>query len=455
MILAFLFLSACNPSPDKPVSNDPGSIQVSAIPNDALGPDQTLDEITPAPAPQLIENAPPSVVDSTFYFDDNGVLHVMGLVHNYSDQTLANIQVSIQIRDPQGQSIIQATKPLSTDPLFPGERAVFIQDFQDITITTPLVTADIVSYNLATTGRVDLVIGNINLSSTGDSLVYLTGEILNSLLVPIYIDQLSAAVFDPSGHIRAANNWEIGSHYLEPGETGPFRIPIAHPNNAQSQSSDFFEIYYRAEQGPLIQPMGLSFQGEPEYFIDSDGIFHLVAFVSNHSNVTIYPYLLGSIYDPQGHLIDISQSTLFGLPLSPGETLPVDFSSWGSLNGETHDQDRIWKYALQWDPYQTQSTSSDWITLELQLDSQWKESGSIKVQGLVSNPGEHQVNGYTIVARFWDPVERRTLALIAQTDESVLPAGESTPFALEVRLPLETSDASLELDLIAKGQPVE
>jgi len=455
MVLAFQLLSACNLSPDQPVPNDHASIQGSVIPTEGSRTDQPIIALTTAPATSSIEDALLSVVESTFHFDRLGALHVIGVVRNHSDQALANIQVSIQIRDSQGQTITQATVPLSTDPLFPGERAVFIWEFQEISITTPLVTADIVSFNLAAAGRVDFEIRNINIARTGDARLHLTGEILNSLLVPVYVDQLSAAFFDQDGHIRAANTWELGSHYLEPGEIGPFRITIDLTNNAQSQPSDVVELYYRAEKGPLIQPVGLSFQGEPEYYIASDGTFHLVARLINDSGEVLQPYLLASIYDPQGNLIDTSLSTLFGLPLSPSETLPVDFSGWGALNDGLPDPKRIWKYALQWDPYRTQSTSSKWISLEPQLDSQRNDAGIVRVQGTISNPGEHPVNGYTIVARFWDPADGRTLALIAQTGEGTLSAGQSTPFILEVNLSLQAGDLSPEIELIAKGQPLE
>ena len=454
VFLALLLVSACHPTPSQPGSYNPGLTQVSTLSTEKTRPDHTPTAKTSATGSPAVEETPLSVGEVTSYFDRNGTLYVTGLVRSYSDQALAGIQVSIQVQDSQGGTIDQATVPLTTNPLTPGERAVFIQDFAQITSATPVITAHIVAFTQASSEKVELNINTNSVLAAGEARLYLTGEVLNTLPVPVYIETISAAFFDQDGNFKTASTWELGSHYLEPGETGPFRITID-LTNLQIQTTDPYEVYYRAERGPLIQPAGLFFQGEPEYFSDSQGNFHLLAYVRNDSDVALGPVLLATLYDPDGKLVDISSSNLFGLPLSPGETLPVEFSSWGILNAIRPGLDHNWEYALQWDPVLTQPIESNWTILEVQLESQTNEAGIISVQGMLSNPGNRSVRGYTILARFWDPFDGNTIALITQRDDGNLPAGQSIPFTLEVKLPEESGHLDPGIELIAKGEPID
>ncbi len=449
--LCFLLLFACKQKLDQSILNYPESTQAITP---SLG--QTNEDLrNETPTPTLLsksrEDAPLSLVETISFFDKNGVFYVTGLVRNQSEQTLVNIQVSIQVQDSQRETLAQVTVPLSTDPLFPGEHTVFVQNFKEITTPTPLITSNIVAFTVANSGRADLVIQNVGFVQTEDSTIQITGEILNTLQEPVYIDTITAAFFNQGNNLTLASRWLLGPRYLEPGEKGPFRIPIA-ISGTQIQPSDTYEIYYQASKGQLARPLPLSFDSEPEYFIDSEGIFHLLAQISNDSQVIVQPHFLASIYDPQGNLIDASHSSLFGLPLLPSETLPVEFTDWGILNNGSLNLDHTWKYAIQWEPQLNQTPESKWITLETQLESISTESGSTQVKGIISNPANDTVKQYYVIARFWDLSNGDTLALVTTRGDFLLSGEQSMPFKITTQIPIDLEDLNLGVDLVAMGE---
>jgi hypothetical protein len=410
---------------------------------------------TPTPYPLVTkpENKASKIemVQTTWYFDREGILHVVGVVQNHSEETLGNILVSIQIQDSGSSVIGLVTVPLSTGLLYPGENGVFFHAFLNVHPSTPQVSAGIVAYDVSGSERIDLEIQNVNVTPDNNGDLHVSGEIFNSNKIPTYIDQVVVAFFDGNGLITSANSRSIGSHYLEPGEVGPFRVSIPLPEEWIEPTAEY-TLYIRATRGSLLGLHDLTIESRASHFFDQEGVFHLVTQVTNDSDQPMLPVFLATIYDSSGSVLDVSETTTFGMPLSPGESMFIHFSDWAVLNSGQFASQKVEKYAIQWDPYLTHEAVQDWIHLETQLDIIQIENGNAAIQGSVTNQTSQPIAAYKIIARLWDQSTGNTLAITAIEEIAELLEMEARPFKLETSLPPFSEGITIEITLLAKGK---
>jgi hypothetical protein len=170
-------------------------------------------------------------------------------------------------------------------------------------------------------------------------------------------------VFDGAGEIVASDSYNTTIRYLDPGDSGPFRVTITGPNTGTSDITDF-QLYMDAEYTDAVAPFNIEI-GDGIYYYDTFDNLHLVGQVTNQSDITWNIRLVAGIYDAEGNVIDVAHVDLPINALAPGEFSPYDFDFWGALDSTVALQDQVssYTYSIQVDAYWTWDTDTELLDL--------------------------------------------------------------------------------------------
>ena len=114
----------------------------------------------------------------------------------------------------------------------------------------------------------------------------------------MYLTSLAAATFDASGELIGAESTSIMPRYLDPDDSGPFRISL--PSSGVGDSVDSYEIYVDAQVDDPYEPILISIgdiyeDGYAHDYLDYFGNLHLVTTLTNEGSVSYNVTLLAGI----------------------------------------------------------------------------------------------------------------------------------------------------------------
>jgi hypothetical protein len=344
--------------------SDPTATPLTAVDPTAPPAPTTVPEPTAAAVePTAVSAEPTASIDTVVVGDELAIVatnsfldyfdtfSVVGLVTNGTDRTVDNIEIEVELFDANGNSLYVDMTYADLFYLAPGETSPFtFRLFEDITGIDSYV-ATIVGQSSGEVERAFLDIENVSINIDDDEEVYISGEIFNNTGQPAEINDLAVALFDANGALLSADTFSVSVRYLDPGESGPFRIGVDGPVGI-STALGSHQFYIDAEVSSPIAGSGIEIS-EATNYQDAFGNVHLVGELTNTGSDALNIRLVAGIYDGQGMVLD---AAYFDIPMSalvPGQTTPYDFHFWGPLDYVDGVEDLAERYTIQVDGYWT------------------------------------------------------------------------------------------------------
>lgn len=426
------------PEPTEVPTDEPVVEPTEAIPTDEPEPE--------GPPPENVIY----IEEINGYRDDSGSLHIVGLVTNYTDRVVDNIEVEIEILDANEVSLFTDVTSVSLYTLAPGETTPFSYWVYDDLPDADSYVATIVGQGASEVERAAVDIDGVLLVVDDSGDLHLTGNLVNNTDTPIDIRGLAAATFGDNGDLYTADGHSVLIRNLDPGEDGPFRVTMTGPEGGTSNINDY-EVYIDSEVTDPVDSFDLVFSESHYNFTDTYDAFHLVGEITNNHNEFLTLSMIAGIYDEDGNVIDAATTDIPTFTIAPGDTLPYDFQYWGPLNYKTGTVDLASSYTVQWDPYWTWTSTSEYIELTTQNDSNEVSSYQITFSGEVLNNSGEEVDGATVIVSLTDVASGELVAMGYGGIYDPISANGTAEYTVWIDIPADFDIDSVEYVIIAKG----
>ncbi|NJN43497.1 MAG: hypothetical protein HC806_01315 [Anaerolineae bacterium] len=412
-ILATIIIFACQAGAADPTA--------TPLPAPTAVPTNTAEAPTPeptdVPAPTEAPAVPPTTGENIItidqvhgFFDIYDSLNVVGLVTNNTTRAVDNIEIEVEIFDANDVSLYVDTIYVDLFALLPGETSPFsIYVFEDLPDADNFV-ATVVGNSATEIERATLDVANTIMAFDDDGNIHITGELTNNTNDPVDINSLAAAVFDGAGEIVASDSYNSTIRYLDPGESGPFRVTITGPNTGTADITDF-QLYLDAEYTDAVGPFNIEI-GDAIYYFDTFDNLHLVGQLTNQSDMTWNIRLVAGIYDAEGNVVDVAHVDLPINALAPGESSPYDFDFWGALDSTVALQDQVasYTYSIQVDAYWTWDTDTELLDLATANDTNEFDDFGGEFNGQVVNNTGGLIDSVVVIVYL---VDKETNTIVA------------------------------------------
>lgn len=436
-----------------PVEPTDVPVEPTAIPEPTEAPpEEPVEE--PTEEPELEEPAPENVIyieAVNGFRDDLGSLHIVGLVTNYTDRAVDNIEVEIEILDPDENSIYVEVTTVSLYTLAPGETTPFAYWVYDDLPDADSYVATVVGQGASEIDRATLTIEGVLLAVDDSGDIHLTGNLINNTENPVHINSLAAATFDENDQLYTADSHSVVIRHLDPGEDGPFRVTMTGSEGGTSNVNEY-EIYIDAENTDPVDSFDLVFAESQYNYSDTYDSFHLVGEITNNHNEYLTLSMIAGIYDEDGNVLDAATTDIPTFSIAPGETLPYDFEYWGPLNYKSGTVDSASSYTVQWDPYWTWTSTSEYVDLTTQNDVNEVSSYQITFTGEVLNNSTSEVDGATVIVRLYSIESGELIAMGYGGIYDPIPGNQTAEYKVWIDIPSDFDIDSVEYVIIAKGE---
>jgi hypothetical protein len=383
----------------------------------------------------------------------DGGWRLMGEVANGTEAAAVNVSLQIEWLDASGQSLGVDVAYILTTNIAPGETAPFIYNIYDAGVSLTSFTATVMDFTSSqdlTRAALDLDHAAFTIDDYGD--FHCTGELVNNTGGPVLIEGLAASILDGNRALFAVDSYWAVTRYLEPGESTPYRIS---PLGAEGAVvSDYFcYVYVDAVVAEPVPANAIAFKdtngdgdnsNDVSYFVDTLGYSHLVGEVVNNGDEVMNVRLIGGLYNSEGNVIDVDFNSV-PVPLSPGEALPFDFTTFSATNYNTALRDETASFTVQVDPYWTYAAISDYASLETRNGSAIEEDGVITETVDVVNTQAFDVDYAYVVASVTDPSGQVVGYSYAATDPIAAGATVKTQITIYVDPALDPSELTVNL----------
>ncbi|MCP4426976.1 MAG: hypothetical protein GY803_21000 [Chloroflexi bacterium] len=385
------------------------------------------------------------------YEDMFGNLHIIGLATNRSARAVDGIEVEIDILDAVGNSLYTEMAWTSLYKIAPGETTPFRLAVYEELSGADSFSATIVGQSVAEIERADIEVRGTTLTVDDDGNVHITGEIVNNGSEPAAINGVAAATFDGAGEIVTADSSIVNIGYLEPGESGPFRVYMYGPSKGADAIVDHI-VYVDAIATLPETAWALTFPEEGHIYIDRYDDVHLVGEVTNDGSEILDVRLLAAFYDADGNVLDADTFSL-PLDLAPGDTLPFDIvGGWAPLEHTTGLLDRAATYTVSWDPYWTWTSSEVTVDLTTANDMQEFDKYGVTFTGQMVNSSGMAIDKSFIVFGLRDAATGKLVATGYDSNFDDIPADGVVDYWVYIDLESEYDESSLEVFVIVKGE---
>lgn len=381
VIFACSLVGSAEPTLEPPTSVPPTQAPSPTL-EPTLAPTETQADPTEAPS-----TGADIVIDQVNgYVDVYDTLNIVGLVTNNTERAIDNVEVEVEVFDANGASLFLDTIYVDLFSLAPGETSPFsLIIFEDLP-GADTFEARIVGNSVTELDRAPLDVDNTLMTFDDDGNIHITGELFNNNNQPVDISSLAAAVFDANGGLITADSYDVTIRYLDPGQSGPFRVTLDGPQSGLDEVADF-QLYLDVEFTEPIEPFDISISDAFDY-LDAFDSFHLVGEITNNDPRTLSIYLVAGIYDAEGNVLDAAS---IGLPidaLATGERAPYDLDTWSALNRTSELLDQADTYTIQVDAYWTWETTTVLYDLATANDSfEFDDFGGTFTGQVVNNSG--------------------------------------------------------------------
>lgn len=384
------------------------------------------------------------------YRDDLGSLHIIGLVTNNSERSVDNVEVEIEILDANENSLFVETTSISLYKLAPGETSPFSYWVFDDLPDADHYVATIVGQSAAEFERAEISLEGVMFVVDDGGDLHITGNLVNNSDTPVEISSLAAATFDENGELYTADSHSVIIRHLDPGEDGPFRVTMTGPESG-SANIDEYEVYVDVVVADPSDVYDLVFAESHHNYVDAYDSFHLVGEITNNADEYLTLSLVAGIYDADGNVIDAATTDIPTFSIAPGETLPYDFQYWGPLNYKSGTTDSASSYTVQWDPYWTWTSTTEYNDLTTQNDQNQVSDYQVTFTGEVLNNSGIDVDGATIIVSLYS---KETGELVATGYGGVydpIAPNATAEYTVWVEIPDDFNIDTVEYVIIARG----
>jgi hypothetical protein len=406
---------------------------------------------------------PKSVVISSTnaFIDSYGTYHVVGEVFNNSNAVVSSIELTIEIKDASGNSLIKddsgnITANAKASPLLytlaPGEGSPFEYSYETTEGTPESFNVAISGQQTGTAKRATLNTENVQLVDDGQGWYYLTGELVNTGSQWAHINSLAGAVLNDSNQILSAD-W-TASYATEVAPAGdasgrdrtPFQINFPNPGGATK-----WHVYMDADvtDSVIDYPLGVSVSNT---YFDQYGSFHVVGWLANNSDKLLDSLVVAGIYGADKTVLDSSYSFI-PIPIKPGASAAFSVSSFSSINYNPNQASLVSTTSIQADPWFTSPPTNDSVDLAATGETISKTDSTWTFDGSVINTSDKNLSGATVVVMIMDAQNK----LIAMEYTSISPTGDAiaqgdtNPYSVSVYLDPAANSSSFTTSTVVIG----
>ena len=402
------------------------------------------------------------------YVDSGQDFWVVGLLTNGTDKPVNNVQLSLQLADGSGKTVLQddSGNPTSTVTFNP------ILSTIDTGETTPF------EYHLSTNGRdtsgwkakvaidssenptdlqrAQVVVANnlLTVNSGGD--VYLTGELVNQSDQPAQINSFAGALLDGSGNVAGAADFTHVSRLLAPAgdasgsDRSPFVIHIYGPVK-QGATPGFYIDAVAGSASDIATAADVHLKLDTS-FVDANNSAHVLATVTNSGTNTMTVRVVAGLYDQSGKVLDGSAEDA-PIYLPPGASSPVPLYYFSSIDGNANLINQVVSYTAQIDPFWTFPSTTEFVALEASNVTTTADGSALTIKGDVVNTSSKPLSVATVVLLIHDADGKLVTAdwtTAAPSSGAFAPKSKQS-WSVTTELPTKVDPSTLKIDTVVQG----
>jgi len=448
-LLVFLILIGCQSVVDTPPSDFANPDGIISTINSPTETNHATQDVSATPPPSQIPEL--DILKIHGYTDNYGIYHVSGLLRNNTAQTVENIELEIEIMDPDGGFLHSEIITTFLYSLPTAEITPFA-----LTVNNPLGNAasavvTVVRYRTSELKQLEVEIRGSTLTIDDNGNIHVTGELFNSTNSPALINGLAAATFDSDWELLTADSLTVGSRYLDPGEAGPFRVTMTGASGGVAEIGEFL-IFVDSVAVPPQKYYYLQISESQHYYMDGFDSFHLVGEIINDSDQPLSVELVAAIFDEGGRIIDVASSNLPLEALAAGSNLPFDFNLWGPLNFKSGFFEKATRYSVQWDPYLTQLSETEYVDLTIENGTESIDEKFVVFRGFALNESGDDLTNAIVIIQLIDPNNGQLIAMDYETLFENLPSGRTFAYEIEIELEPGIDINAVQIKVLAKGK---
>jgi hypothetical protein len=400
----------------------------------------------PATQPPAALSGKLEITSTNAFTEKNSTYHVVGEVKNGTDKTLTDIELTIEIKDASGNSLLKddsgnviPSQTLSTllSTLAPGEASPFAFSYDTTNGTPASFKVSITGQQTGQADRATLNVENAQLYDDKNGTLYLSGELVNTSSKWAYIHSVAGAALDSNSNVLSAD-WSV-DYTTELAPTGdsagrdrtPFLVYF--PTPGSSTVTDWV-VYSDADVTDAPTDYSLVLNVTNHYF-DQFNSFHIVGTVTNNSTQTIHTLAVAGLYAADKKVLDASYEFI-QLNVEPEKSVPFDFSGFSSVNYNPEQAAKLDSYTVQYDPWSTYPPVSSYVTLTTTGDQIQKDGANWTVTGNVTNTSSQALSSETVVVTVLD-AKNKVVAMgytyVSPTGDSIT-TGEKTNYSVGIYL---------------------
>jgi hypothetical protein len=361
------------PQPTTPVNTSPPSDTPFPVASPTTIPIPSDTPIGASPTsisteiPQAIGQV--NILEINGFKDEADYWYFYGLARNDTNRTISDLQIEVKLLDLMGTVVYSYTTNSILYYLTPGENSPFSDFTTEPFPDGKTMQATVSDYSHTDAiNRAKLEFRGITLWADEYNDIYLAGEVFNGNTDPVEINAIAGTLTDEAGKLVTASNAYPLLDYIEPNGTGPFVMLFDAPNGQAGELTH----YTMSSDALITHPTStydIAISDQQFQYQDMHGDFHLVGSLRNNTSVPMNIYLVAGAYDEDGNCIDASSVYVpyYPIPLNPGDTLPFDFTMWGSLDyvPEALESASIFKIFSNWNStYEASSLAFELTTMD-------------------------------------------------------------------------------------------
>jgi hypothetical protein len=384
-------------------------------------------------------------------YNDSGSWVIFGLVENGTSSALTNMDIEVQALNEAGQTVYTTTTYTSLYTLEPGETSPFNAYLYEDVPGVKDFSASVISYDETNYTPPQVDFGSVIVTQDDTGYYHITGDIFNNDSQPIVIYAIAAALYDDAGGLISIDLCYDRLSAIEAGGRGSFRTSASYVPGSDRPAMDSYELFLDTDYYDP-QKYDVSFGSITDYVDDYIQSFHLVGEVTNNSDQNLSLKLVGTIFDSQDQVVDVSTTDLVFYNFEPGETLPFSFDYWGPLNHINDPYAQAANYLIQVDWYTSGQSYFDTLSLETSDITVEKDDFNEAVySGKVLNNSGVDVDSTTVVVAIYDKSNGKILGMEYTFLYESIPNGSSTDFTVYIPIKEDWDVTTLDYKAIAKA----
>lgn len=456
-----LALSACGGGAASSVTPATPALAATAPSTAAASPG-----VGPVPTTQMTPSGTLDLVSTFGYKAAGGDYHVVGLIHNGTPQALGSIELTLELKDASGKTLLRDSSGQSVpsvkfspalDTLAPGENSPFDYYVNTADVGEPAQNG----FNVRITGeqpaqvaRANVAVEDLHMVADTSGSSYITGELINRDSKPAQITSYAAAALDDSNQVVAESGSGALTRLLAPAgdSSGNDRTAFSFRLDTPGEAAKNPAMYLDAVQPDNYAPSNVNVQVTNAYF-DSNHDYHIVGTMTNNDKSTLTVRLVAGLYAQDGAPLDADTLDSV-IDLASGQSVPFDFRSFSVVGSLTDQAAKLDHHTVQVDPYWTFASANETVPLQTADDKKTDNGGGQwDLSGTITNTSGKQLSSVTVVAAVFDPQGK--LVATESTDVSstgdTFAAHEKDPYDVSIYLDPAVDAGSYTIKTFAQG----